>query len=88
MDNEKKKNFLEGKIVSNKMQKTVTVVVERSFRHPKYNKLIKRETKYYAHCELGGAEIGKRVKMIECRPLSKLKRWQVIEIIEEGVVGA
>jgi small subunit ribosomal protein S17 len=67
----------EGVVVSNKMQKTVTVKVTRSIRHPHFEKVIARAKKYYAHTE-EQLEIGQRVKIVETRPLSKMKRWRVL----------
>lgn len=67
-----------GRVTSNKMQKTVVVEVERTYRHPKYGKVITRGKKYYAHNELPNIKIGDQVKIVETRPLSKLKRWRVV----------
>ncbi len=67
-----------GRVVSNKMQKTVVVEVERTFRHPQYGKVITRGKKYYAHNEQPNVKIGDQVKIVETRPLSKLKRWRVV----------
>lgn len=65
-----------GVVVSNKMEKTATVSVSRTFPHPRYNKVITRDKKYYAHTE-EPVKIGDKVQIIETRPLSKLKRWRV-----------
>lgn len=65
-----------GTVVSNKMQKTVVVKVERTLRHPKYGKVITRAKKFYAHTETP-LEVGAVVQIVETRPLSKLKRWRV-----------
>jgi small subunit ribosomal protein S17 len=73
----------EGKVVSAKMAKTVTVLVERKYRHPEFNKVIVRGKKYYAHDEDNQVKEGQRVKIIETRPLSKLKRWRVLEVCAE-----
>jgi small subunit ribosomal protein S17 len=70
----------EGVVVSDKMEKTVTVRVDRTFRHPEYEKVITRGKKYYAHCEKNDVKVGQKVKIMETRPLSKLKRWRVIEV--------
>jgi small subunit ribosomal protein S17 len=71
-----------GVVVSNKMQKTVTVRVERTLRHPHFNKVISRAKKYYAHAENAQEiPVGKKVRIEETRPLSKLKRWRVVEVI-------
>jgi len=67
-----------GIVVSNKMQKTVVVKVDRTFRHPIYEKVITRAKKYYAHHESLNLNIGDTVKIEETRPLSKLKRWRVV----------
>ena len=67
-------------VVSTKMQKTVTVRVDRTFLHPEYPKVITRGKKYYAHCELDVKE-GQKVRISETRPISKLKRWRVVEVI-------
>lgn len=71
----------EGIVVSNKMQKTVTVRVERTCKHPHFEKAILRVKKYYAHTDSDDIKIGQRVKIVETRPLSKLKRWRVLEIV-------
>lgn len=70
----------EGVVVSSKMNKTVTVLVERTFRHPHFEKVITRGKKYYAHCENNDVKEGQRVRIVETRPLSKLKRWRVLEV--------
>lgn len=68
-----------GIVVSNKMDKTVTVAVTRKMRHPRYEKVFMRTKKYYAHDESDSLAIGQKVRIVETRPLSKLKRWRVIE---------
>jgi small subunit ribosomal protein S17 len=73
-----------GIVVSNKMDKTVTVKVERTFPHPQYSKIITRSKKYYAHTE-ESIKIGDKVQIIETRPLSKLKRWRVSKNYSETV---
>lgn len=67
-----------GIVVSNKMQKTVVVRVDRTFRHPIYGKTITRGKKFYAHNESTPLQVGDEVKIMETRPLSKLKRWRVV----------
>lgn len=67
-----------GVVVSNKMEKTVVVKVERTLRHPTYGKVITRAKKYYAHNESAPLQIGDKVTIEETRPLSKLKRWRVV----------
>ena len=73
-----------GKVVSNKMEKTIVVAIEDSVRHPLYNKIVKRTVKFKAHDENNEAGIGDRVKIMETRPLSKDKRWRLVEILEKA----
>ena len=73
-----------GKVVSNKMDKTIVVAVEDSYRHPLYNKITKRTVKRKAHDEENACGIGDRVRIMETRPLSKDKRWRLVEIIEKA----
>jgi len=73
-----------GVVVSDKMDKTVVVRVTREFRHPLYGKRVKRSKKYMAHDENNECRIGDIVKIMETRPLSKRKRWRVVEIIERA----
>jgi len=72
---------LVGKVVSNKMQKTVVVVIERTVKHPKYGKIMRRRTKLHAHDENQVCKIGNTVKIRESRPLSKLKSWVLVEVV-------
>ena len=73
-----------GKVISNKMQKTVVVAVEDHVKHPLYNKIVKRTYKLKAHDENNECNIGDTVKVMETRPLSKDKRWRLVEIIEKA----
>jgi small subunit ribosomal protein S17 len=73
-----------GRVVSNKMNKTVVVAVERSVIHPMYRKILRRVTKLKAHDEQNACRIGDRVRMIETRPISKNKHWRVVEVLEKG----
>ena len=73
-----------GKVVSNKMQKTIVVAVEDHVRHPLYGKIVKRTYKLKAHDENNDCNIGDTVKVMETRPLSKDKRWRLVEIIERA----
>ena len=73
-----------GRVVSNKAQKTVTVMLERQVKHPLYGKYIKRSTKVQAHDEENSCTEGDLVRISECRPISKLKSWRVIEILERA----
>ena len=70
-----------GKVVSDKMQKTIVVLVERTVKHPKYGKIMRRRTKLHAHDENQQCKIGNTVKIRESRPLSKLKSWVLVEVI-------
>ena len=71
-----------GKVVSNKMQKTIVVAVEDHVKHPLYNKIVKKTHKLKAHDENNECNIGDTVKVMETRPLSKDKRWRLVEIVE------
>ena len=73
------KKVLEGKVVSDKSDKTIVVEVKRKFIHPFYGKVISRSKKYHAHDEKNKFKEGEKVSIIECRPFSKKKTWQVIE---------
>jgi small subunit ribosomal protein S17 len=73
-----------GKVVSDKMDKTVVVEIESNVKHPKYNKVIKRTYKLKAHDENNDCNIGDRVRVMETRPLSKDKRWRLVEIMERA----
>ena len=75
-----------GKVVSDKMDKTVVVAVETSVRHKVYNKIVKRTNKIKAHDEANECKIGETVKVMETPPLSKDKRWRVVEIMEKAVI--
>lgn len=72
-----------GKVLSNKMQKTIVVGVERRFRHPRYGKVVSKMTKLYAHTDQA-VDPGDVVALVQTRPLSKLKRWRVIRVIAKG----
>jgi small subunit ribosomal protein S17 len=78
---------LTGRVVSNKMQKTITVEIERLIRHMPYGKFIRRTTKLLAHDEKGESNEGDLVLIAPCRPLSRRKSWQLIEIIEKASGG-
>ncbi len=73
-----------GQVVSNKMQKTITITVERREKHPIYGKFIRKTSKLTAHDEKNECNIGDTVKVMETRPLSKNKRWRLVEIIERA----
>ena len=73
-----------GKVVSDKMDKTIVVAIEDNVRHPKYGKIIKRTVKIHAHDEGNICGIGDKVSVMETRPLSKTKKWRLVEIIEKA----
>ncbi|MGE5631161.1 MAG: 30S ribosomal protein S17 [Caulobacteraceae bacterium] len=73
-----------GKVVSDKMDKTIVVAIETLVRHPLYGKSVKRTTKFKAHDENNECKIGDRVRIMETRPLSREKRWRLVEIIERA----
>ena len=73
-----------GVVSSNKMTKTITVAVERKVKHPIYGKFVKKTTKFHAHDEKNECTIGDVVKIMETRPLSKTKRWRLVEIVEKA----
>jgi len=72
-----------GVVSSNKMDKTITVEVERKVKHPLYGKFLKKTTKFHAHDEKNECSIGDTVKIMESRPLSKTKRWRLVEVVEK-----
>ena len=73
-----------GVVTSNKMEKTITVAVERKVKHPIYGKFVKKTTKFHAHDEKNECTIGDLVKIMETRPLSKTKRWRLVEVVEKA----
>lgn len=73
-----------GEVVSNKMAKTIVVRVERRFPHPQFKKIVTSYQKFYAHDEKAEAKIGDTVRIEETRPLSKLKRWRLVEVVERA----
>ena len=73
-----------GEVLSNKMSKTIVVRVERRFPHPRFKKVVTRYKKLYAHDEKSEAKPGDRVRIEETRPLSKLKRWRLVQVVERG----
>ena len=73
-----------GEVISNKMAKTIIVRVERRFPHPKFKKVVTGYKKLYAHDEKSEAKVGDRVRIEETRPLSKTKRWRLVEVVERG----
>ena len=73
-----------GKVVSDKMDKTIVVAIEDNVRHPKYGKIIKRTVKIHAHDEKNECQVGDTVSVMETRPLSATKRWRLVEIVEKA----
>lgn len=73
-----------GIVTSDKMNKSITVTVERRVMHPKYGKFVKRTSKFMAHDEKGEAHVGDTVRIAETRPVSKLKRWRLVEVVERA----
>jgi len=79
-----RRNEKVGQVVSTKMQKTIVVEVSRRVAHPLYKRIIGKRKKFYAHDEDGTANLGDQVRIIECRPLSKLKRWRLAEVMRRA----
>ncbi len=84
-EQQKTANTVSGRVVSNKRQKTITVVVERKVAHPLYGKVIRRRTKLHAHDEANECGLGDLVLIQECRPRSKTKTWQLVRVLEKAV---
>lgn len=76
-----KRKTIEGVVIGDKMDKTVVVRTERRLRHPVYERVVRRRGKVYAHDENGIAKVGMRVRLVESRPMSRLKRWRVVEVL-------
>lgn len=76
--------MIQGVVASDRMAKSITVSIERVFRHPKYGKYIKRHEKIHAHDEANDARVGDKVELMESRPLSKSKRWRLLRVIERA----
>lgn len=85
---EHNRKILLGEVVSDRMQKTITVRVERRVRHPMYERVVKRSKKFHAHDERNQCKIGDIVRIIETRPLSKTKRWRLLEVVRRQVEAA
>ncbi|PIQ37470.1 MAG: 30S ribosomal protein S17 [Lysobacterales bacterium CG17_big_fil_post_rev_8_21_14_2_50_64_11] len=80
-ENSQTLHTVEGRVISNKMDKTVTVLVERQIKHALYGKYLRRSTKLHAHDESNACKEGDLVRIAECRPLSKSKNWRVVEVV-------
>jgi small subunit ribosomal protein S17 len=84
--NRNTRQVIQGIVSSDKTNKTITVTVERTFKHPKYKKYIRRHSKVYAHDEENAAQVGDTVEIMECRPLSKTKRWRLIKVTSRATL--
>ena len=82
----KQRQTLQGHVVSDKMDKTVVVEVEKTVMHPLYQRYMRRRKKYHAHDETNDCKVGDQVKITSCRPLSKTKRWRVSEVVRRAEV--
>ena len=87
MSEEKKIRTLQGKVISDKMDKSVTGLLERQVKHPLYKKYIRRSTKLHVHDEKNECSIGDMIAIRECRPISKTKSWTLVEVIQSGAEG-
>ena len=85
MENKRRKKTLQGRVVSNKTDKTISVLVESYRKHPLYGKRVKYSKKYATHDELNTANLGDLVRIEECRPMSKTKKFRLVEIVEKAV---
>lgn len=83
LDRAKRKERI-GKVTSNKMEKSITVMIERKIKHPMYGKFVQKSTKFIAHDEKNDCNIGDTVKIMETRPMSKNKCWRLVEILERA----
>lgn len=87
-DSRNRRSTIQGVVVSDKMDKTITVLVERVRKHPMYKKYVRRHSKYHAHDEQGEAHVGDTVELMACRPLSKLKRWRLLRVVAKSTLPA
>ena len=84
MEERKPRKDLVGQVVSDKMDRTVTISIERTFQHPMYKKIVKKTSKIWAHDAENECKTGDKVRVMSTRPLSKLKRWRVVEILKRA----
>ncbi len=84
MEERKPRKIFIGRVVSDKMDRTVTISIERTFQHPMYKKIVRKTSKIWAHDAENECRTGDKVKVMSTRPLSKLKRWRVVEIIKRA----
>ena len=85
-EKQRRQNIKVGVVISDKMEKTRTIAVQRSVRHPFYKKIIRRTSTFHAHDEKNVSKAGDTVKIVETRPLSKLKRWRLVEVLNKAKV--
>ena len=83
---ERHRRMLQGEVVSDKMDKTIVVQVQRRYRHPRYRKYVNEQVRYKAHDENNEAKIGDKVRIVESRPLSRDKRWRLLSVLERAQV--
>lgn len=83
-----RRRTVEGRVTSDKMAKTITVLVNRTYRHPKYGKYLRKQVKYHAHDEENVGKVGDLVEIVECRPTSRLKRWRLVRVVEAANAAA
>ena len=79
-----KQRRLQGIVVSDRAAKTIAVEVTRRFAHPRYGKRVRRDQKFYAHDEGREAHVGDTVEIVECRPMSRMKRWRLVRVVKRG----
>ncbi len=84
-DEKRQRRVVTGIVVSDKMQKTIVVQVQRRFKHPRYRKYVSERVRYKAHDETNEAKIGDTVKIVSCRPLSRDKRWMLQTVVEKAI---
>jgi len=80
----RKRKIRTGRVISNRMQKTVVIAVERLIQHPRYKRMVKRTDKLYVHDGKEECKIGDKIQVMETRPLSRLKRWRVVSVLEKA----
>lgn len=80
-----KRRTLQGTVTSTKMSNTITVLVKRTFQHPKYGKFVRKSKRYHAHDEGEVAKVGDEVEIVAARPMSKLKRWRLVRVVEAAL---
>ena len=85
MEERNKRKEIQGKVVSDKRDKTITIIVERRIKHPLYGKVMKKSKKFQAHDENDEAGVGDIVRVMETRPLSKTKRWRLLNVVEKAI---